>query len=191
MARRAAKPPPAPERLTELPARERRLVLARTVVAVAALDLGLLLAYTLIPFQDAAGIGPAAIFIGILAVFIGVVAWQLRAISHSRFPGLRAAAATAFAIPVYWVLWSLAYLALSQTTRNAFTEPLDRVDSLYFTVTIFATVGFGDISATSSMARIAVTTQMIVNLLVIGVVVKLLLGTAQRRIAKGVAARPE
>lgn len=185
MARHSSKPPPEPAKLTEVPARERRKVLARAVGGVLVMDLGLLLAYALIPFQDFTGLGPSTIFLGIIAVFVAVVVWQLRAISRSRFPGVRAAAATAFAIPTYWLLWSLAYLALSQTTPDSFTEPMNRVDALYFTVTVFATVGFGDISAQSSLARVAVTGQMILNLLVIGVVVKLLLGTAQRRFTQG------
>jgi voltage-gated potassium channel len=47
-------------------------------------------------------------------------------------------------------------------------ETLTRTDSVYFTVTIFATVGFGDISASSEAARVLVTFQMILDLIVLG-----------------------
>ena len=37
---------------------------------------------------------------------------------------------------------------------GTFTEPLTRTDAQYFTVTIFATVGFGDITAVTQTARV-------------------------------------
>ena len=40
---------------------------------------------------------------------------------------------------------------------NFSTHTLTRTDALYFTITIFATVGFGDISATSQSARLLVS----------------------------------
>ena len=63
---------------------------------------------------------------------------------------------------------------------NFSTHTLTRTDALYFTVTIFATVGFGDISATSQSTRLLVTTQMILDLLVIGLGIKVFIGAAQR-----------
>jgi hypothetical protein len=49
-----------------------------------------------------------------------------------------------------------------------FSEPLTRTDALYFTVTVFATVGFGDITATTQGARILVTCQMLLGILIVG-----------------------
>ena len=57
---------------------------------------------------------------------------------------------------------------------------LTRTDTLYFTVTVFATVGFGDISPASQAARLVVTAQMILNLIVLGLGVRLIVGAAQR-----------
>ena len=56
---------------------------------------------------------------------------------------------------------------------------LTRTDSLYFTVTIFATVGFGDITATSQVARVVVIAQMLLDLLVLGLVVKVFVGAVE------------
>ena len=53
-------------------------------------------------------------------------------------------------------------------------------DTLYFTVTVFATVGFGDISPASQAARLLVMLQMILNLLVLGVGIQVFLGAVQR-----------
>jgi voltage-gated potassium channel len=52
------------------------------------------------------------------------------------------------------------YWALSGRSIAAFTEPLSRIDAVYFAVTVFTTTGFGDIRATSDVARFAVTLQM-------------------------------
>ena len=53
-------------------------------------------------------------------------------------------------------------------------DTLTRVDALYFTVTVFSTVGFGDISAATEPARVLVTIQMILNLIFLGAGVRLL-----------------
>ena len=59
---------------------------------------------------------------------------------------------------------------------NFTVETLTRTDSLYFTVTIFSTVGFGDISPASEGARILVTAQMILDLIVLGLGIRILVG---------------
>jgi voltage-gated potassium channel len=62
---------------------------------------------------------------------------------------------------------------------NFNVDSLTRTDSLYFTVTVFATVGFGDITATSQGARMVVIAQMILDLLVLGLVVKVFVGAVE------------
>ena len=56
-----------------------------------------------------------------------------------------------------------------------------RLDALYFTMTTFSTVGYGDISPKSEVARALVTGQLVVDLVLIGLIAKVILGTAQRR----------
>jgi hypothetical protein len=55
------------------------------------------------------------------------------------------------------------YWALSGRTAFSFTEPLSRIDAIYFAATVFTTTGFGDIRAVSDLARAAVTLQMFVG----------------------------
>ena len=50
---------------------------------------------------------------------------------------------------------------------------------LYFTVTVFATVGFGDINATSQTARVLVMVQMILDLIVLGLGIRIFAGAIQ------------
>ena len=59
------------------------------------------------------------------------------------------------------------------------THPLTRTDGLYFTVTVFSTVGFGDITAASQGARLVVTAQMLLDLLALGLVVRAFVGAVQ------------
>jgi voltage-gated potassium channel len=69
---------------------------------------------------------------------------------------------------------------MSRGDPTTFTAPLSRTDALYFTVTIFATVGFGDISAKSEAARLVVTAQMILDLIILGLGARIILGAVQR-----------
>ena len=73
------------------------------------------------------------------------------------------------------------HFMMEQSNPDDFNvDSLTRTDSLYFTVTVFATVGFGDITATSQAARVVVIAQMILDLLVLGLVVKVFLGAVEK-----------
>ncbi len=117
-------------------------------------------------------------------VFVGLMTWQLRAITKSGTPGLRALEALFLALPLFLVLFATAYYTMSRADAADFTAPLTRTDALYFTVTIFSTVGFGDISARAEEARLVVTAQMILDLIILGVGAKIILGTVQRTKAR-------
>ena len=56
---------------------------------------------------------------------------------------------------------------------------MTRTTALYFTVTVFSTVGFGDITPHTDLARLVTTTQMLADLVVVAVVVRLILGAAK------------
>ena len=56
---------------------------------------------------------------------------------------------------------------------------LSRTDALYFTITVSSSVGFGDITATSQTARVLVMVQMILDLVVIGLVVRPFVGAVK------------
>jgi hypothetical protein len=116
---------------------------------------------------------------GLLAVGL-LVAWQVRAILRSRHPALRAVEAIALSLPLFLLLFAAVYVLLSGTDPQAFTEPLSRTDGLYFVVTVFATVGFGDISPVTEVARVLTTLQMIGDLVLIGLVLRLFLTAVDR-----------
>ena len=85
-------------------------------------------------------------------------------------------------VPWFLLLFARAYVTMANANpANFSTHPLTRTDALYFTVTVFATVGFGDITAVSQSARLEVTTQIMLDLLVLvlGLGVRVFVGAVQ------------
>jgi voltage-gated potassium channel len=116
----------------------------------------------------------ALVVAGVLMIVI--VTAQVYAITRSELPGVRAVEALGTSIPLVLVGFAAVYHVMSSDNAAAFSEPLDRTDSLYFALTTFTTVGFGDIVAVTRDARIAAMVQMAVNLLIIGVGARVILG---------------
>ncbi len=115
-----------------------------------------------------------------LLILFAVSGWQLQAIIRARYPAVRAVEALATIVPWFLLLFASAYFIMASTSpANFSTHPLTRTDALYFTVTTFATVGFGDITAVSQSAKLVVTAQMILDLLVLGLGVRVFVGTVQ------------
>ncbi|HWM99777.1 MAG TPA: potassium channel family protein [Streptosporangiaceae bacterium] len=115
-----------------------------------------------------------------LVLFIALIAFQVRSIARSRFPALRAIEALATSIPLFLLLFASVYVVMATISASNFTEPLTHTDALYFTVTVFSTVGFGDIAAKSEAARLVVTSQMIADLLIIGLGLRVIVGAVTR-----------
>jgi hypothetical protein len=132
------------------------------------------------PLDSAIWIGFA---LGLLA-FAAVIAWQVRAIIASDVPRLRAIQAVAIGLPMLLLLFASIHLRISRASTDSFTEALGRTDALYFTVTVFATVGLGDIAPRSELARILTMIQMITGLVVVGLVAKILLGAVQTAVRR-------
>jgi hypothetical protein len=113
-------------------------------------------------------------------VFFGVaLVYEVGAILKSDFPILRAADAMALLIPIFVVVFAWTYLTMARSAPVSFNQPLNRVSALYFTVTVLTTVGFGDIAARTDVARLTVTAQMVCDVIVIAVVIRLILEAAR------------
>jgi voltage-gated potassium channel len=128
-------------------------------------------------------IGPAACAI----VFLGVVGFELRAVVRDPLPVPRAAVAMARVLPLFIVLFAWIYVAMSTSDPSTFSEPLTKSGALYFMVTVLSTVGFGDITPVADAARLMVSVQMICDLVVIAIVVKLITGVAKHARAQRTA----
>ncbi|HTT88103.1 MAG TPA: potassium channel family protein, partial [Acidimicrobiales bacterium] len=74
--------------------------------------------------------------------------------------------------------------SLSDFSRRDFSQALDHTRALYFTITVFSTVGFGDITPTTDSARILVSIQMLLDLVIIGAVARILINAAKIGLAR-------
>ncbi|WP_052441706.1 potassium channel family protein [Streptacidiphilus anmyonensis] len=135
--------------------------------------------YYLLPLDHSSAALAVTILIVGLAVFLAVVCFQVAVIVRSPFPGARAVEALATSVPFFLLLFAGTYVALATMSPGNFGGHLSHSDGLYFSVTIFSTVGFGDITAKSQTARLVVTGQMISDLIVLGLAIKLIVGAAR------------
>ncbi|MCX5259148.1 potassium channel family protein [Streptomyces canus] len=136
--------------------------------------------YYLLPLDSAFTSGTVLELVGGIVALVLLLSWQIRKISLSRRPELRAMEALGTTLPLYLLLFATTYYLMEQSAPDSFSEPLTRSDALYFTVTVFSTVGFGDITPRSEPARLLATGQMTMNLLLIGVAARLLVSAVER-----------
>jgi voltage-gated potassium channel len=156
------------------------LVLLRVFLSVSVL----FTAYFLIPTKSSGENSDLPWLFLELCVFGIVVGIQVPAIVKAKNPILRAVEAMAVLVALYLLIFARIYLSNSLGDPSAFTQPLDNTAALYFTVTVFATVGFGDIVAHTNNMRLLVTLQMLLNLVVLGLVIRLLTSAARRGVAR-------
>ena len=155
-------------------AARRRRIVARFALRIAATTLGLLVIYAVVPVPGTSGAGALVGMIVGLAGFVVLIAWQLRTIARARYPVMRAVELVALALPLLAVVFAFTYLSISRADPASFSEELDRVGAMYYTVSTISTVGFGDIAAQSDPARILVTVQMLFDLALIAGLVRLI-----------------
>lgn len=135
---------------------------------------GLVVAYYLVPLETRTTLATALLLVcGLLAVVL-VFGWEAWMIMHSPHPRLKAVEALIATVGLYLVVFASVYHIIEHDTPGSFSEPLTKTDALYFTLTTFSTVGYGDITALSEAGRVTVMCQMVCGLLLVGVAVRLL-----------------
>ena len=164
-------------------------MIVRAVLRIAGSATVLVAVYYLLPLNNSSTWAAVTILVAGLVLFIGLVALQVRWIIRSPFPGLRAIEALATSVPLFLLLFASSYVVMAAMSASNFGGRLTHTDGLYFTVTVFSTVGFGDITAKTQAARLVVTGQMIADLVVLGLAIKIILGAVSRRRQPGNAGR--
>ncbi len=140
----------------------------------------LVTAYYLLPLDRfSTPVAIAILAIGLL-LFLGLVAYQVRSVIRSPFPSVRAVEALAISVPLFLLLFSSTYVVMATISVSNFGGRLTHTDGLYFAVTVLSTVGFGDITAKSQVARLVVTGQMISDLVILGLSIKIIVGAVSR-----------
>lgn len=153
------------------------LGLGRIVITVAAL----VVVYAAAPVDTRTTVGAVLLMAAAGVVFAAVFTHHVRALQHSPHPILRAANLLTTTLTVFILGFSLTYLALAEANPSFFSEPLGKVSAVYFTVTVLATVGFGDITATTDVTRAVVTLQMLGGITLLGVLVRYVVSLASNR----------
>jgi len=163
-----------------LSAAERRRRLTIGLLRALAITVVLLAGYYLLPLERLSSVPMwLTLAVGLLAL-AAVATLQVRAVIRARHPALKAVEALATTAPLFLLLFAAAYVLMAAADASNFNvETLTRTDSIYFTITIFATVGFGDITAASEAARILVTAKMILDLIVLGLGIRILVGAVE------------
>jgi len=115
----------------------------------------------------------------LLAAVVALVVWQVRCILRSPHPRLRAVEAVGTTLPLFLAVCAATHFLIELANPGNYSQSMTRMDALYFVVTVFATVGFGDITPVSETARIVTTLQMVGDLVFVGVIARVLVGAVQ------------
>jgi voltage-gated potassium channel len=160
--------------------RPRRRALVVGLLRALASTVALVAVYYLLPL-DKSSIGIVLLILTTgLVGLVALVTFQVRSIARSRFPVLRAVEALATSIPWFLLVFAGTYFILGRFYPGSFSEPLTRTDALYFTVTVFATVGFGDITATTELTRVVVMGQMVLGIVIVGLGARVVVDAVKR-----------
>lgn len=138
-----------------------------------------LVAYFVLPWKSFSDWAALGIVLAFLAIALLTAVWQIGRIMRASAPAVQAIEALAIITPIYLLAFSLGYFMLSLNDPSQFSEPLSRMGALYFTISIFATVGFGDIAASVDLTRAVVAAQMVLNLIVLGIGIKVILAAVK------------
>lgn len=157
----------------------RRMEPLRGVARITVTAVLLSVLYVVIPLQtDLAWLG---LVIGLVAL-VGIAPFAVRravAVGNSPTPMLAAGEAILIVASMLIFGFSSVYLAIDRDAAQ-FSGLETRIDAVYFTVSTLSTVGYGDVHATGQLARGLVTLQILFDLSLLAVSVKLLLGAARR-----------
>jgi voltage-gated potassium channel len=171
-------------------AKRRRLIMLGFLRGLAIATV-LTILYYVLPFDNLADTHLWIVLTIGIAILTAVTIREVRAVLRASHPAVRAIQALMVIGPLFLFLFAATYFVMYRADAHNFNvSELTRTDALYFTVTTFATVGFGDIVATSEAARVLVTVQMILDLILIGAVVRIFVSAVQMA-RQGATGEPE
>ena len=172
--------------------RQRRTQILRTALRALLTTTVLVSLYYVMPMDRGFDAHTVLLLIVCLAVFAAIFTWRVRGLFRSRYPGLRAIETLALIVPLYLLLFAATYFLVERADTGYFSEPLTRSSALYFSVTVFSTVGFGDITAKTDPARLVVTAQMLLDVILLGFGVRVFVGAVNlARERRGASTRQE
>jgi hypothetical protein len=162
----------------------------RKIVLTALTALIPLAAFFVIPLDDRLGkVLAVVLVVCAAAALLPLSLRQARRVLRSEQPLFDATRSIVSGLVFLITAFSVAYYVLGTAYEDQINGIDTKLDALYFTVTILATVGFGDVTATGQAARAVVTAQMIVNLAVLAVSLRVVSWALKERGTEALARR--
>jgi len=145
--------------------------IVRSVGVVAAT----LIIYGLVPINGESSARAAALtaMLGILSILV-VFGRQVTRVAHHPQPILAAVEAVALVFGMFVCLFALLYVSMEEGSPGSFSAAMTKTTGIYFSTTVLATVGFGDIAPVTDTARTVVTIQMVLGMVLFGTAIKAL-----------------
>jgi voltage-gated potassium channel len=121
-------------------------------------------------------------FIVVLAViaFAVIFRWQIDRIHAALHPQAQMVEALLMIFVLFLGIFTKIYHILSAGDPGGFSEPLSYFSSFYYSVSVLSTVGVNSISPISVAARSVTMIQMLLDLIMLGVAVRVVSGAATR-----------
>jgi voltage-gated potassium channel len=126
--------------------------------------------------------GPIVVIVSCIVIYSWYFRRQLKKIKRSKFPQLAAVEALILIATMFLAVFAAIYVMESTASPSAFSEDLDHFTAYYFALTILATVGFGDITPVSNIARATAMVQMAIDIAFIAVLVRIISSVATNTI---------
>jgi voltage-gated potassium channel len=116
-----------------------------------------------------------------IVLCIPLLARRARAVRVSHTPLVDALRAIAVFGAVLIVAFASMHYSIAFHGNNEYSGISTKLDAVYYTVTTLSTVGYGDITANGQVARLVVTTNILFNLIALGIGLRLVTHAAQQR----------
>lgn len=168
-----------------IPRGQLALVLLQAAVRLALGGLVIAAMMTLAPEEADVTIAlPLALGVGATVLYIWFVRHQMRGVARARYPMIRAGEALVLSAAMFLALFAMSYVLISTDNPEAFSEPLNSFSAYYFSLTVLATVGFGDIAPNTVAARSVTMVQMALDIAFIAVTFRVMSGAARKALAE-------
>jgi len=169
---------PVPK-LSDLPRGEHVRIIGGSVLRILVGLVVIALALSIVPeTPGAALVGPIIVILAFFSLYIWYFRRQMKKIKKSKFPQVAAIEALILIATMFLAVFASVYVMESTAVPSAFSEDLDHFSAFYFALTILATVGFGDITPVTNVARATAMLQMAIDISFIAVLVRIISSVA-------------
>jgi voltage-gated potassium channel len=144
---------------------------------------GILVLYYAVPIGREGG--RVVVGLAVTAVAVVLLAWAIIGQVRRQFAGGESETAGTLVtlLSLVVVVFAASYYMLERTTPGEVVGLETRTDSLYFTLSTLATVGFGDIHAKGQIARSVVSVQLVFDVVFVATLASLMTTRLRHRIS--------